>query len=212
MNAHEFLDDDLRDQAAAYVLGSLAEDEARRYRVHLAVCATCSGEVADVERVTGELASIAPETAPPPGLWDRVLARAREIGAPADADAPATSQIWKTWAEDDATRAPFTYVDEGGAFEPTAQPGISARKLFVDREHDRVTMLVRMQPGTAYPPHRHAGPEDCYVIAGDLADGARVLHAGDYVRAAPGSTHGVQSTEKGCLLLIVSSLGDELVP
>lgn len=211
MNAHEFLDDDLRDQAAEYVLGSLSEDDARRYRVHLARCEACSVEVAALERVTGELASVAPETTPPPALWERVLARARAIGAP-DGDEPATSQIWKTWAEDGAARAPFTYVDEDGAFQPTAQPGISARKLFVDRENDRVTMLVRMEPGSAYPPHRHAGPEDCYVIAGDLADGTRVLHGGDYVRAAPGSTHGVQSTEKGCLLLIVSSLGDELVP
>jgi anti-sigma factor ChrR (cupin superfamily) len=225
MNGHDFLDDDLRDQAAAYVLGSLAEDDARRYRVHLARCTACRAEVADVERVTSELAGLAPQTAPPPGMWDRVLDRVRKTSKPSrdenasDAQRASTSthddalgrQIWKAWAEEGARASPFTYVDVAGEFQPTAQAGISARKLFVDREHDRVTMLVRMDAGSAYPPHRHAGPEDCYVIAGDLADGERVLHAGDYVRAAPGSVHGVQSTEKGCLLLIVSSLGDELV-
>jgi hypothetical protein len=38
-----------------------------------------------------------------------------------------------------------------------------------------------------------------------------VLCAGDYQFAAGGSEHRVQSTEGGCLLLIVSSQDDELI-
>ena len=75
-----------------------------------------------------------------------------------------------------------------------------------------VTMLIRMAPGTAYPAHRHGGAEECYVLEGDLHVGDDiVMHAGDYQRAEAGSTHPVQSTRGGCLLLLTSSLRDELV-
>lgn len=227
MNAHEFLDDDLREQAALYVLGSLAEDDARRWRLHLAQCPACRAEVASLERLSAELAGLAPSVAPPPQLWTRVLERVRHTPRPRpDAaelaargtDDDAAGQVWKHWPAADAERGPFTYVDEdAGAFQPTSFPGISARRLFVDRERDRVTMLVRMEPGSAYPSHRHGGPEDCFVLQGDLEiqtdahDGERELRAGDFVRSAPGSVHGVQSTRAGCLLFLVSSLNDELL-
>jgi quercetin dioxygenase-like cupin family protein len=234
MNAHTFLDDDLREQAALFVLGSLAEDDARRWRLHIARCLVCREEVLGLERVSGELAIVAPAVAPPPQLWQRVLERVRQIPRPlTPIQSPATDagepiaghgigqdagQVWKQWPAADAERGAFTYVDEdAGAFQPTSFSGISARRLFVDRERDRVTMLVRMEPGSAYPAHRHGGPEDCFVLQGDLeiADdsdaGERELRAGDFVRSAPGSVHGVQSTRAGCLLFLVSSLNDELL-
>ena len=66
-----------------------------------------------------------------------------------------------------------------------------------------------MAPGTSYPGHRHAGVEECYVLEGDLRVGDLVMRAGDYQRAAIGSVHGVQSTEGGCLLLVLMSDRDE---
>jgi anti-sigma factor ChrR (cupin superfamily) len=61
------------------------------------------------------------------------------------------------------------------------------------------------------PPHIHRGIEECYVLEGDLEMGGHKLHAGDYQFAFEDSLHGVQSSEDGCLLLIVSSQDDELV-
>lgn len=212
---HTIADDELRDRAALYVIGSLSDDEARSFRQHLGDCAVCRVEVEALEALPGELLELAPSVPPPAGLWQRVLERAREPEMRPDprtvrADGSKATQIWKAW--NDAPGAPFTYVEQrDSGFEPTNVPGIHARKLFVDPAHDRVTMLVRMEPGAAYPGHRHSGPEDCYVLQGDLViEGERTLHGGDYVRAAPGSVHGVQSTRNGNLLLIVSSLGDEL--
>jgi anti-sigma factor ChrR (cupin superfamily) len=95
-------------------------------------------------------------------------------------------------------------------WEPTGRPGIEARRLFVDRAGNRITMLVRMAPGTWYPGHTHGGPEECYVLQGDLRVADKVLHPGDYQRAAKGSQHGIQSTKNGCVLLLVSSLTDSL--
>ena len=93
----------------------------------------------------------------------------------------------------------------------TAFPGVSARRLFFDAAHQRVTMLVRMAAGATSPPHRHSGPEDCYVLEGDLDTGRRIMRSGDYEHSLPESVHATQSTRGGCLLFIVSSLGDEIL-
>jgi quercetin dioxygenase-like cupin family protein len=72
-----------------------------------------------------------------------------------------------------------------------------------------MTAMFRMEPGTSYPQHIHAGAEECYVLEGDLHVGDMVLHAGDYQRAEAGSHHGYQSTETGCVLLVTCALNDE---
>ena len=95
------------------------------------------------------------------------------------------------------------------AWESTAVEGVTIRTLFVDQENNQFTALVRMAPGTSYPPHVHGSPEQCLVLEGDLRAGGEVLHAGDYQRAPTGSYHDLQSTERGCLLLITSSLTDQ---
>ena len=66
-------------------------------------------------------------------------------------------------------------------------------------------------PAPATPPHRHYDIEECFVLDGDLRLDDSVLHAGDYQRAEAGSVHGVQWTEGGCTLLIISSTQDELL-
>ncbi|HVR73044.1 MAG TPA: cupin domain-containing protein [Planctomycetota bacterium] len=98
-----------------------------------------------------------------------------------------------------------------GDWEPTAAPGVSVKPLHVDSARRYVTMLVRMEPGSAYPDHLHAGAEECYVLQGDLRVGDETLRAGDYQHAPAGSEHEIQSTREGCLLLIVSSQDDKLV-
>jgi quercetin dioxygenase-like cupin family protein len=70
-------------------------------------------------------------------------------------------------------------------------------------------MLVRMAPGTSFPAHVHNGPEECFVLQGDLTIGPATMATGDYQYAPPGSSHPVQSTRGGCVLLLTSSLSDE---
>ena len=66
-----------------------------------------------------------------------------------------------------------------------AAPGISFKLLATDTEKNRVTMLVRLAPGTEYPPHRHAGFEELHLLYGELMIGDRKLYPGDYNRAEP---------------------------
>jgi hypothetical protein len=55
----------------------------------------------------------------------------------------------------------------------------------------------------------HAAAEECFVVSGDLHVGDLVMGPGDYQMAPPGSEHGRQWTEGGCLLYISCALSDE---
>ncbi|HTE06558.1 MAG TPA: cupin domain-containing protein [Planctomycetota bacterium] len=231
MTRHEELDEDARDQAALAALGALPPAEAQAFEEHARQCPPCRVEYLSLKTVVAELALLAPEVAPPENLWQRVAARLHEPvppgGAPgthlngaarAGSSAPRAAalretQAWKRWAPDAAGAQPFAYVGAGDTdWEPTAVAGIEARKLFVDAAHDRVTMLVRMAAGSGYPAHVHATAEECFVLCGDLRTGTEHLREGDYQRAEPGSIHPVQVTDGGCILLLVSSLHDTLLP
>jgi anti-sigma factor ChrR (cupin superfamily) len=196
------MNDELLEQLTLYVLGLLEPEEASVVDRHLSQgCTACQIETAELrETMTACLTAHVEYRQAPPNLRDRVLAVTKP--------APFAKQVWRRW---DTPLADLHVVRRGQGDWETVAPGVTARRLFADREHDSVTMMIRMEPGARYAPHRHAGPEQCYVLEGDLFDGAQTFHAGDFQCAAKDSVHGVQSTENGCLLLIVSSMHDELL-
>jgi anti-sigma-K factor RskA len=63
--------------AAPYVLGALEEHELKSFREHLAGCALCRMEVAELQSVVDELAASAPRVPAPAELQERVLATVR---------------------------------------------------------------------------------------------------------------------------------------
>jgi anti-sigma factor ChrR (cupin superfamily) len=90
-------------------------------------------------------------------------------------------------------------------------PGISCKLLATDTERGRVSMLVRLAPGTEYPPHRHAGTEELHMLHGDLIVGDRTLHAGDYLRSEAGSVDHRVWTENGCTGVLLTSFRDVIL-
>jgi quercetin dioxygenase-like cupin family protein len=50
-------------------------------------------------------------------------------------------------------------------------------------------VLIRMEPGCGYPPHRHVGVEEVLVLAGGYRDESGDHFAGSYVRYEAGSEH-----------------------
>jgi len=150
---------------------------------------------------SARLAFSAPLRHPSPGLRPRLLAAIK----------PTESvQVWREWA--DTPPAPIHKIAaEEGAWEPIEIPGIRVKRLYVDPAGDTVSLLIRMDPGASYPSHRHAGPEHCYVISGDLQVGGIRLKTGDYQVANTSSVHTVTTTVNGCTILIISSLKDELL-
>ena len=88
--------------------------------------------------------------------------------------------------------------------------GISCKLLAADAEKDRVSMLVRLAPGAAYPPHRHAGVEELYLLDGELIIDDKTLHPGDYNRAEPGTGDQHVWSETGCTCVLLTSTRDVL--
>lgn len=197
-------------QAALHALGALPATEAAAFEERLrSGQPRASAEYHSFRLVADRLVEAAPPVAPPAGLKARLMAR---VAADGPAPHPEAVQVWRRWTSPTAGDGVFTLRADETGWETTDIEGIEVRNLFADRERKCVTMLVRMAPGTAYPTHRHAGVEECLVLEGDLrVPPGRHLHAGDYQRAAGDSLHGIQSTDAGCLLFIISSTEDDLV-
>lgn len=207
MGSHE-LDDTWRDTIAQYALGSASAADAAAFETHLAEpCLVCRVELRAVRSSLDALALTAKPVPPPPAVFEKLMAFARPK---VSADGV---QTWKQWPADFAANEDSVLLrGDPSAFQPTAIPGIEARRLFVDTTRDVITMLVRMAPGTSYPPHRHGNVEECYVLSGDLTVGEGVtMHTGDYQRMEKDSEHPTQWTKDGCTLLLLSSRHDVLL-
>ncbi len=155
------------------------------------------GELDQWMEVASRLALAAPPVRPSPELRARVLSLTKK-----------------------QTRAGMEQVAPGmrvlrageGSWKPTPFPGVSYMRLFVERNSEMATSYLRMDKGSYYPRHQHAGEEQSFVIEGECFIGEVHLRKGDYARAAPGTIHEPIQTERGCLLLMVSSVRDEILP
>ncbi|GGR33164.1 zf-HC2 domain-containing protein [Deinococcus ruber] len=74
--------EECRDALPAFLLGDATEQEAQAVRGHLATCAYCTAEAAELSSVLTGLLHAAPEVAPPPALRARLLASAAASEAP----------------------------------------------------------------------------------------------------------------------------------
>jgi len=83
MTAH----DELKANAAGYVLGILDREEHLAFESHLMECSECAAEVASLRPVVGALATAVPQVTPRVELRDRVLNAATESGPTQPADA-----------------------------------------------------------------------------------------------------------------------------
>ncbi len=200
---------------ALYVLDCLTESEAAAFEEHVKGCSVCRTELERFRDVTSALALLAPVANPPAHLRQRVLegvAAAESVHTASKGAAASASQSWNDWAPRPSSEGLFVVKADVGELEPTGVAGVTAKALFVDPTSDRITMLVRMEPGATYPAHRHAGAEESYVLEGDVSDGVVSLRAGDYLRKDGGTLHEAQSSDTGCFMLVVASLHEELVP
>ncbi|MBI1379971.1 MAG: cupin domain-containing protein [Planctomycetaceae bacterium] len=200
--------------ALEHALLGLDGAEARAFESHAADCEACAAVQDHLARALAEVLEGLEPVAPGRDVWSRIEERIEDDAASRASAAPAGDvQPWKRWAARSAETGGFAvHRADPDAWEPTSIPGIEVQPLTVQPELRQATMLVRMAPGTAYPPHRHGGPEECFVLSGDLSVGTETeLRTGDFQRAEAGSLHPVQSTRGGCLLLIQTSLDDQLI-
>jgi len=81
-------------------------------------------------------------------------------------------------------------------------------------------VLIRMEPGCGYPPHRHLGVEEVLVLQGGYRDEFGTHESGDYVRYEAGSVHapvalgephGSGADQPSCLLYAIARGGTEVL-
>jgi anti-sigma factor ChrR (cupin superfamily) len=146
----------------------------------------------DLELPLAEWASAGGET-PGPALRDRIMARV--LG--------------------DEPSVPAGFVFSMAASDkwlPHPVAGIRMRVLSVNRENGYATLLLDVTPGTRFPPHHHAGAEECYVVSGAIYTCGRRLGPGDFVHADRGTDHGELWTDVGAQVLLIVPPDDEDLP
>lgn len=187
-----------RDLVASYALSALDSTDTQLMAEHLPECLECQQEYYSLGPLTGALTAWRTQTLPPPTpIWSRLAERI----AKAPRKKPATPPPQVTWSGAQNWQEP--------EWEQAA-PGITCKLLSTDKEGDRVSMLVRLEPGVSYPPHRHAGVEELYLLEGELWIEDRKLYPGDFNRAEPGTSDQRVYSETGCMCLLITSPSDQL--
>lgn len=180
------------DAVVLHALQALPADEVPGVEAQLAACAECRDVLDALRPIVDTLV-----------LWPTDLLR------------PAAS-LWPRLAERIAVETgtgPLPPPPRGAAgpdWEEVA-PGISCQILATDAESQRVSMLVRLAPGTDYPPHRHGGNEELHLLHGTLVVDDRTLSPGDYIRAEAGTVDRRVWSETGCTCVLITSIRDEIL-
>src|SRR6185312_9984144 len=136
------------------------------------------------------------------------------VGWPTDVLRPA-NPLWTRLAEriaSDGAMRPFVPPLEAPA-KPEweeAAPGIHVKILARDTDNESVSMLVRLDPGTDYPAHTHAGIEELHLLHGILKVDERTLYPGDFIHSEAGSVDHRVWSETGCTCFLVTSTKDAL--
>lgn len=183
---------DHSDRPLLYALRALSAEEMQSAEMQIAACSECTQELDLLRPIVASFVSwptdVLRPTAP---LWERITQRiAAEAGgeplppAPGRPDEP-------EWTE--------------------VAPGIACKLLATDSQKDRVSMLVRLAPGTDYPSHRHDGTEELHMLDGELIVDEQTYRPGDYRRADAGTIDHRVWTETGCTCLLITSVRDALL-
>ena len=127
---------------------------------------------------------------PAASLWGRLEKRVASNGATKPFIPPFKGPVKPEWEE--------------------AAPGIQVQILAENAENDSVSMLVRLDPGTDYPGHTHAGIEELHLLRGVLKVDDRTLYPGDFIHSEAGSVDHRVWSETGCTCFLVTSTEDAL--
>jgi ChrR Cupin-like domain/Putative zinc-finger len=184
-------DREYRELVFLYALHALPSSEIPRLQAHLGTCADCRRELEALAPVVDAFVSWPADVLrPTPSLWERLQRRIANEGDRRPATARSHGWALPEWEE--------------------AAPAVSCKVLATDTDNSRVSLLVRLAPGAAYPPHQHADVEELYLLDGELMIDDRKLYPGDYNRAEPGTSDSRVWSETGCTCVLITSTRDEL--
>jgi anti-sigma factor ChrR (cupin superfamily) len=180
------------ERVAEYVLRALPASERFAFEAHVDECPECRQELDALRPIVDAFIDWPTDILrPPTSLWARL---AQRIAVDFDGESSVAPEA--RWVEEPEWKE--------------VAPGISCKLLATDTANERVSMLVRLAPGVAYPRHRHVGVEELHLLDGELWIDDRKLYPGDYNRCEPGSTDSHVWSETGCTCVLVTLFGDIL--
>ena len=198
--------DQQQEQASLYVLGALTGAEHDAFGAELRASVELREFVFTLQQTTLLVAMATPFVRPSRELKDKVL---RRIEAAGPGSQPAIQPAGLEVASLAGLR--FLCADDTAGWKQLAVPGAWIKLLSIERERGYAVLLGKLEPGVRYPAHTNAGPEDLYVLTGDLHVGDRTMRAGDFHHADAGSLHGENYSVEGCTLLAVLTSDHPLV-
>jgi hypothetical protein len=194
------ISEQLQDQASLYVLGALTPEEHGAFESALREDGELRALVFELQRTAGMVAKSVPQATIPPQLKANIFER---IAASKETPpAPIAAAL---------TGLHFHQAASASGWKALPLPGAFIKLLSFEKERGYAVLLGKIGPGVRYPAHVNAGPEDFYILSGDLVVGSRRLVAGDFHHADQGSQHEVNYSEHGCTLLAVLTTDDPLV-
>jgi anti-sigma factor ChrR (cupin superfamily) len=194
-----------QEQASLYVLGALTSAEASAFEAEVRASDELRDLVRSLQRTTGLLAMASPAVAPPRDLRDKVLRRIDSASTPAATQPPPTR------GSELLAGLRFLTANDQGGWKQLPVPGAWIKLLSMERERGYAVLLGKLEPGVRYPAHLNVGPEDIYILSGDLHVSGRRLGPGDFHHADAGSQHEVNYSVEGCTLLAVLTNDHPLV-
>jgi anti-sigma factor ChrR (cupin superfamily) len=193
-----------QEQAALCALGLLPEEEQAQFLLQVRARPELRDFLRSLQRTTDRVALAGRTAVLPGGLKEKVLRRIEETRA-AETASPA-AQIA---AEVPGLR--FLARDDAAGWKQLPIAGAWIKLLSLEPRRGYAVLLGKLEPGVRYPAHTNAGPEDFYILTGDLHVGNRVLGPGDFHHAEAGSVHTENYSAGGCTLLSVLTTDDPLV-
>jgi anti-sigma factor ChrR (cupin superfamily) len=185
--------------ASLYVVGALTPSEQEAFEAQLRSNSELQSFTRDLQQAMASFASATPPVALPPSLKDKVWRRIEETEA----------------AKSDPILPPmglsFALAASQSGWKQLPVPGAFIKLLSLERDRGYAVLLGKLEAGARYPGHFHNGPEDFYILTGDLVVGNRRLVAGDFHHADAGSRHEENHSVEGCTLIAVLTTSDPLV-
>lgn len=190
----------LDDLAMRHALGTLDGTERTQFEQCMGCPHSRAGKlVAEYTELvaTISVAALPASEPPPPVVKERVMEKVRSRGHAHD------------HAHDHAPSVPphvaaLVLASDSLPWMATPYRGVRLRELS-SASPDYSILMMSCDPGSTFPPHDHSGTEDAYILSGEATIDGRLLRAGDFMHAEPGSHHHDMFSESGCQALIITS-------
>jgi anti-sigma factor ChrR (cupin superfamily) len=192
-----------QEQAALCALGLLTPDEERQFADDAQGNPELRQLLWSLQQTIAQVVLTGPTKAPPAQLKSKVLQRVRASSAQT---APGQRVV-----EEPLAGLKFRMAAAPAQWKALPVPGAYIKLLSLEGDRGYAVLLGKLDPGTRYPAHTNAGPEDFYILTGDLQVSGRNLGPGDFHHADAGSFHDENYSIAGCTLLAVLTLDDPLV-